>query len=255
MRRCLHHAMASFLALLLLAACGSEDTGAADKNKPSPSGSSASTASTTESEPADTKELPAQSAVNDAMLRLSDLPKGFSVDADAESEIPDSELATSTNDTCSQMLQVMEDTGPLDEAPRTGNVDYEASEFGPYVEHMIGIWESGDEAAGAMKDSRQFVDSCQSWNETAKDGTKSSFAASALRFPEMGDETIALTIKADISGKGFELSLAVAAALVRVGNGITLVDVTSVKTYGGDSAGLDLEALTRTAVERLSEVI
>jgi hypothetical protein len=199
-----------------------------------------------------TKPLPSQGQVDRATLKLADLPTGYAPDPDPDE---DDTTTSSSNPKCTALLEKTDanekDPSSLSNAPRKAKSAFQADEFGPFLAHSVGIWESDAGPKKGMDTFRELIATCRSWNQTDKDGSKAKITLLALSFPKLADETIALRMKVDLTGS-IKITLTADVVAVRKANGISLF---TYARFGPADSKIELESLVRTTVERLDKLV
>jgi hypothetical protein len=240
-------AAASLIAALSLTGCSGSDR--ADTAATTSSG--ATSAAPKQDKPK-TKPLPTQAQVDKAMLKVTDLPTGYAVDPDPDSD--DDSASQSSNPKCTALLEKTDakkkDASSLGNAPRKAEAAFQADDFGPFVSHNVGVWATDDGPKKGMDSFREVISTCRSWTETDKDGTKAKITLSALSFPKLADETIALRMRLELSGP-LKITANADVVAVRKDSAISVVTYTRI---GPADSKIKLEPLVRTTVDRLDDL-
>ncbi len=170
---------------------------------------------------------------------MQDVPTGYAVDPSPSSN--------------------SDKSGPCQKAPISASipsvakveVQFTKSQVGPFLLEQL-VSYSGDGAQRAYEAAKQLFSTCTSWTTTGTDGTATSFTASALSFPKLGDQTLALRLNGDDSSTQVALDL----VAVRKGNVICVVaGLGTTSILGSNSVDPAVLATTaRTAVNKISAV-
>jgi hypothetical protein len=173
-----------------------------------------------------------------ALLTLEDMPTGWA----REKPAPDSDDPLVTPDRCSGILNALHKQGkPLARA----NASFNAGGFGPQLEESVTSWPKSQ--LPILEELTDAFRQCPQFTSTSKDGSSATFQASGLSFPNVGDRTLALRLKAKSDGIDFVLDLIY---IAKGNNGITLV-VSGLQPLGGAT----LESLARKAVAHLDAAV
>jgi hypothetical protein len=168
-----------------------------------------------------------------ALLTLEDMPTGWV----QEKPEPDDDDETVTPKRCAAVFDAIVEQDPLAEAEAT----FSAGDFGPSLEHSVSAWPSS--RVPALKQISQALGQCPKFTSTSKDGTTATFQAAGLSFPNLGDRTLALRLKAKSDG----LTIVVDVVYVAKGNNAIALLVSGLQPLDGAT----FEKLARTAVTRL----
>jgi hypothetical protein len=169
-----------------------------------------------------------------ALLTLDDMPTGWAQDRPD----PNTDDPSVTPDRCSAILNALNGQGrPLARA----NASFNAGGFGPQLEQSVTSWPKSQ--LPILKKLTDAFRQCPKFTSTSKDGSSATFQAGGLSFPNVGDRTLALRLKAKTDGIDFVLDLVY---IAKGNNGITLV-VSGLQPLGGAT----LESLARKAVAHL----
>ena len=153
-----------------------------------------------------TTEQAPPSAMDSVVVRLQDLPSGWTVSAPDEDEDDD---------------EICNDQDPFNlvEPVEEAESNFEQGIFGPFLSSIAGRYASTDDAQGVLDALADAVDQCQTFTDTNEDGTETTYTFSALSFPNVGDGTYAARLSAD----GPFGSLALDFALARVDDAVVAV--------------------------------
>ena len=122
----------------------------------------------------------------DGLLRLEDMPTGWTEEAVADEDEDEGGGAAGL---CG--VQPLDEVAAIDRADRR----FAAGDLGPLLDQLVAVFEDG-EAAEAMGSVLDALDDCDEWTEEAEDGPV-TFRPSPLSFPGFGDETVAVRISAE----------------------------------------------------------
>jgi hypothetical protein len=184
--------------------------------------------------------------IKDALIKLEDLPSGYTEDRELISDDSEDDKLTAGSKKCESLnstLNADESVKPFGE----GEVGFKESEFGPFVGESVSSFKGSrvEDGMGKLKDAFK---TCKKFETTAKDGTKTKFSVSQMSFPSLGDDTIAVKMTASepTFGMSFDLSL----VAVRIDqNVVMMLNFGIGKALGGQK----FEKLTRLAVERIDQ--
>ena len=199
---------------------------------------------------ASTKEAPAKKAgepltkeqAEAALLTTQELPTGFSQDdsvIEDEDEGDDTEDLTSP-EVCGKLFSALDDASsePLVKAER----GFTGSSF-TMLQQVVASHEK--EPAAQLDAVAGALTKCNEFTSTDADGVETAFSSSSLSFPNLGDKTLAVRMKAE--SEGMEMTIDVIS--IAVGQN-------SVSLLTGGLAPIDgakLEEVARTAVEKLEK--
>ena len=184
--------------------------------------------------------------IKGALLKIEDMPSGYTKDADLISDEGDEDEFTSGSPKCKQLMNTLdsdEEEKPFGE----GEVGFKESDFGPFVAESVSSFK-GDRIKDGMGKFREAFESCTVFTTTDKDGAKTKFKVAQMSFPKLGDDTIAvkMSAKEPTLGMSFDFSL----VAVRVDQNVILMLNFGV---GRALGGQKFEKLARLAVERINQ--
>ncbi|HEV2768420.1 MAG TPA: hypothetical protein VGV63_12030 [Acidimicrobiales bacterium] len=188
--------------------------------------------------------------VEQALLTLEDMPTGWMTSPDAGEE----------DEGAAEFCDGLDISN--DEPDAEAEASFEGSEIGPFVSHVVGRFDGG-EAEKRFAELRQAIDECGEFDTTDEDGNTVTGQLSAVSFPELGDESLAVRLSGTVTTVADpdfgELEFPMAADLVffRQGDAVAglfhiAIDATA---FGGGGGGLDstiTEDLARKAEEKLT---
>jgi hypothetical protein len=183
--------------------------------------------------------------IKSALLKIEDMPSGYTKDPDVISDDED-EDEFSGSPKCKRLMNALdseEDEKPFGE----GEVGFKESDFGPFVAESVSSFK-GDRIKNGMGKFREAFESCSTFTTTDKDGAKTKFKVAQMSFPKLGDDTIAIKMSAKEAtlGMSFDFSL----VAVRVDQNVVLMLNFGVgRALGGEK----FEKLARLAVERIDQ--
>lgn len=181
--------LASVLALISTA-CGGEDR-----------------AQTLEAEPT---EVPAEQVVTDeatlrqALLTIEDLPTGWTTAAEEEG-------ATEEEPAPCGIEPTEEETTSVEE-------HFQKGELEDQLMVSVSAFDNAGDAEAALQEFRTQLQNCREWEDTDDEGTHFAWALSPLSFPNLGEETVAFRVSADITGneEGFEITASMVGDMIVV---------------------------------------
>ena len=187
--------------------------------------------------------------VEEALLTLEDLPTGWTTSPDA------GEADEGAAQFCAGLD--MSDDEPDAEA----EASFQRSEMGPFVSHVVGRFDGG-EAEKRFAELREAIDECGEFDTTDEDGNTLTGRLSAVSFPEVGEESLAVrlsgtvTTVADPDFGEREFPMAGDLVFFRQGDLVAgLFHITiDASAFGGGGGGLDstiTEDLARKAEEKV----
>jgi hypothetical protein len=183
-----------------------------------------------------------EAQIKAALLTVQDMPTGWAGQK-PEPEGDDNDVIEPQE--CQAALDAIEDmTGGKPKAK--GNAAFnKGGPFGVTIEQ--GIESYADEIPdGALQKVAATFSKCPEFTSTDAEGTKTEFTVSALSFPNLGDQTLALSLVG--TSEGFTVYLN-AVSVVMGHNTVGIV--------GGGLVGMnaeELETITRKAVEKVEKV-
>ena len=147
----------------------------------------------------DGDDRPEDDLAQSLLLQIEDMPVGWTtsdlhIDDDEEEDDDDLFIC---------------DTPPIDEQLQaTGGAEtsFEQSQLGPWVEQLVAVLESQDDAEEAMEWFRDAF-TCAEWHTENDDGQPVVWRLSPLSFPVVGDETFATRASVDSGGFTFDVDL------------------------------------------------
>jgi hypothetical protein len=130
-------------------------------------------------------------------------------------------------------------------------VQFAGGQAGPFLFEQL-VSYSDDGAQRAYNAAKELFASCTAWDAVEDDGTTTSYTTSALSFPQIGDETLALRLSGDADVASVVLDI----VIVRQGDIICIVaGAGSTSILGVTSVEpADLEATARAAVAKVADL-
>ena len=191
-----------------------------------------------------------QAELSAALLRVEDLPHGYTLQPIPESPPDESDTSGQGGgvEPCSDVFDQLRGGEPALGAIAAGSAEVEFSkgDDGPFLQQ--GLLSSGDRAGlhAAVEAFRQLPKVCGEFSENDQQGTF-TMRLSPAQFPALGDESVAVRLDATGTSEAATIALGGYLVLIRVGAtvcilihfGIPNVDVT------------ETEAVARAAVARL----
>lgn len=186
------------------------------------------------------QQLTAEQA-EDALLSVRDLPTGWVLADDEKEGEPDGEVDVVRPERCARILDPME--GDSAEPAAEADVMFHRGDLaGTRLVQSIDSYEE-PLAGDLVTDTTEALEECSEFTMVDDQGKRTRVDASAMSFPKLGDETVALHVA--LEQDGVELTTTV--VIVAVGhNALTLVG----GGYGGVPAE-QLETIARAAVDKL----
>lgn len=189
--------------------------------------------------------------VEQALLTLEDMPTGWTTSPDAGED----------DEGAAEFCDGLDITD--DEADADAEASFEESEMGPFVSHAVARFDGAGDTRFAQL--RQAIEECGDFETTDEDGNTLTGRLSAVSFPELGEESLAVrlsgtvTTVADPDFGELELPMAGDLVFLRQGDVVTglfhlAIDATA---FGGGGGGLDstiTEDLARKAAEKLTRL-
>jgi hypothetical protein len=202
----------SLLVLVLALACGGNDSDRATTvNQPTAEVSPTVSAKTSLT----------SAALDQALLKIEDMPTGWTVDT-----------TTSSSNSASSGACGVRNALQRPERLTSADSQFTKGSLGPNLSETLTVYQAGtakrvwDEVTAVLK-------TCTEYTSTNADGTTITFKLTPLSFPKLGDDTFALRLTADVALFG---SASVDAIYVRYGDvfltvvhlsiGLTSVDTT-----------------------------
>lgn len=175
--------------------------------------------------------MPLEAQLSEALLTLEDMPTGWTTGPPVAAGGAGDLTLCGVEPQASPSAQV--------------RVGFQQSEIGPFVEQTVYAFPQG-EATQAMAEALAASESCSEWTETNEDGTQTTWRASLMAFPDVGDETLALRVSAEAPILG---TLTMDLVYVRRGDLVTGV---AHSTWGFAVDSEQTEAFVRRADEKLA---
>lgn len=170
-----------------------------------------------------------------SLLTLDDMPTGWT---QQKPDPDDDEDPTVTPKRCSAVLDAVDQQGkPLAEATAV----FSPSDLGPELDHTVTSWPRSQ--LPILKKLTDAFRQCPKFTSTSKDGSSATFEATGLSFPNLGDRTLALRLKAKTDGINLVLDVVY---IAKGNNGVTLM-VTGLQPLDGAV----LEGFAKKAVAHL----
>lgn len=192
--------------------------------------------------------------VEQALLTLEDMPTGWTTSPDAGED----------DEGAAEFCAELDFSEREDEPDAEAEASFEGGEIGPFVTHLVARFGDG-EAEKRFTALREAVDECGDFDTTDEDGTTITGQMSAVSFPELADESLAMRLSGTVTtaadGELGELEFPMAGDLVffRQGDAVAAVFHLAIDAaaFGGGGGGLDsaiTEDLARKAAEKLAAV-
>lgn len=229
--------------LLLATACGGGDSDRAETVS-TPAPDPTPTATPSPDDAAEDGESDAEPAdAEAALLRVGDLPTGWSTDPsdddDGDDDGPDDDGPDDGASLCDQDL--VDEFDAVSEA----SASFAAGNMGPFLEHLVAILDDG-QAEQALDRMLEALESCDEWTEDTEEGP-TTYRPSPLSFPTFGDQTVAVRI--DVENE--MVSGTVDMITWRRGDAVSVVIASAI--FDAPDAE-QLEEIVAAADERLGEV-
>ncbi|MCX9191614.1 hypothetical protein C3Y87_09340 [Carbonactinospora thermoautotrophica] len=198
---------AGFLAVgLLLAGCGGSSDRATTLPEQKPSQAAAQ----------GNKKL-TQADLQSALLTVTDMPTGFTVDTSTKSSENDDELSG-----CAAMDSVKKQDGPKAEA------NFTKGSFGPFVGEELALL-GEEQARKSMSMLNEVLAKCRTFTSKDDNGETVTVKLNTLSFPKIGDDTYALRVTLGSGG------IAVDADVITIRRGGVLILITNAQLGSPDS--------------------
>lgn len=228
--------VAAAVTVVVLAGCGSSSS-----SKPE-SGSRGTAPSTS------AKALRSPEQLRGALLTVADLPTGW---ASGMGQLSDNSDSSPQSDSmCPAAKNAFPDE--LDKSSNSGiSAEFNKAQLGPFVFEGL----TADENAKAILTTADAaLRSCvgQTWDETDKDGTKTTFTLAEVSMPKHGNQQVAYRITGNATGALVSVDLVV----VRVDRVVVAFAGMGVNTIlgGGQLDSAEFEHIVSTGVEKLTRV-
>lgn len=229
-------AAAGLVALLALAGCGSSSgkDAAGSGSRPRTSSGKPSEAPTTST--ASTDAIPTPERLRAALLVVSDMPAGWAAGLGSMDESSDAQSSPTDDFVC----PASKDKFPP-EFTSDGDLSapFNKGQFGPFVIEAVAAFK---DAERIFSQTKGVLSSCAGtrWEQTDKDGAKTTFDLAEMSMPAHGDEQFAYRL----SGTGEGAMMSIDLVFVREGKVVALVagiGITSI--FGGGQ--LDADEFTK----------
>lgn len=187
-----------------------------------------------------------QAQIDKALLTVDDMPSGWAVSEQEEEEEEADEDEVIEPEKCAEVLDAFE--ASTDEEPAAeGDIDF--SNGGPFGMQLTHTIESHEEplAGDQLVKVADALEACPEFTFTDAEGTVTKVKASAMSFPNLGDETLALSF--DMEVDEFEITMSV--VTVAIGHN-------TVSVLGGGFTGVpgkQMETISRKAVDKLEKTV
>lgn len=221
---------------LALAACGGGEDGS--------DGDRARTIAVPNSSAAEAPEEGGEETLTEAqleaaLLTVPDLPTGYTAAANDGEDDADDGDAAGANAECSERFEAL---GDAEGSVADAEANFEGG-LGVVLEQTLESFEDEDVLAQRFDDVVDVLSDCPSFITTDDTGATTELNISALSFPKLGDDTVALAVAGKSGGFDLRLNL----VLVRLGrNAMNLAQ-------GGLTADAAvLEQVARTGLDKLA---
>ncbi|MCC6388183.1 MAG: hypothetical protein IT302_12475 [Dehalococcoidia bacterium] len=215
--------------LTAAAACGGGQK-TADTVDPLPASTPNPTASVTAEAP---PAIPATDSLQKMLLRLDDMPAGWSNWPDDDNDDDDGWCGKPT-------------AARAVPSSARASAQFQQSDFGPFLAHTVTSYK-GDDARRAFDYNVDLLKDCRTWTEPDENGHLVTYTISPLSFPKLGDQTFAFRL----TMTPVPLVGLVTADAVYVRRGTIVSNVIAMALGPGGTSGVQLEALVRKAVDRI----
>jgi len=182
----------ALMVLLPLAGCGGSSSSDRAKTITPGAGSTSATASA----PAAAGKALTAAQLKAALITVADLPTGYKVDPDPSDD--DNSKTTSDNPECQKRFEALD---AKDSTAPSAEADFVGTSAGSVLQTKLIAASSEAEAKKKLSDFAVLLSDCPKLTLNDEDG-KTEVTFSALSFPNLGDETLALG--AEIKNAGFE---------------------------------------------------
>jgi hypothetical protein len=182
-----------------------------------------------------------------ALLRLDELPAGYSFSAE---QSPEPDVSPSRPTRCERLFEEFGNTSTLGDGTAGANAVFEKSAVGPFLQLELASYADAAALRRSLSTVRDAVGECGQFATTDPDGSKFTVQIAAVSFPALGDETAAF--KLDATGVSGETAVALSGFLVAVRVART---VCTIVHFGLPTVDLaETEQVARKAVDKLTPV-
>jgi len=191
-----------------------------------------------------------QAELSAALLRVEDLPDGYTLQPIPESPPDDSDTSGQGGgaEPCSDVFDQLRGGDPALSAIAAGSAEVEFSkgDDGPFLQQ--GLLSSGDRAGlrAAVEAFRQLPKVCGEFTENDEQG-RFTMRLSPATFPALGDESVAVKLEATGTSEAATIALGGYLVLIRVGATVCILIHFGIP----DVDVAETEAVARAAVVRL----
>lgn len=185
--------------------------------------------------------------IKKALIKLEDMPSGYSEDPDLISDEEDEDEITAGSKKCKELMSALDGKDRAEEPFGEGEVGFKQSDFGPFVGESVSSFK-GSQIKDGMEKVRDAFEGCKKFETTDKDGAKLKFRVAPMSFPKLGDDTIAVKMSGTESSFGMSFDFNLVAVRVDQ-NVVMMINFGIGKALGGQK----FEKLTRLAVERIDQ--
>ena len=188
-----------------------------------------------------------EAQIKKALLTVKDLPDGWSFSSEYGDGGGANLRTTSSDPGCAKLTAALSSDDEEDTSAGEADVTFSKGQYGPFLTQTVRS-KGGDDAVGSIKSLRSALKGCDYYTVTDPDqGVATNYTVSDLPFPALGDDTVAMTLRASSQGQSFDIPM----AIVRVDQ--SLVMLASFLIGKGMSAK-DFEAVARKAVKKVKAV-
>lgn len=223
-------------ALLGLAACGggSDSDRATTIDPPAASG-----ASSPEEEVEGGDKTLTAAQLKTALITVADLPTGYKVDPSPSDD--DDDTTKSDNPACQKKFDDLDAEDEKDDSVEA-EAKFEGPGLGTVLQESLESYEDEDQIKDRFEEVASVLSDCPHFTTTDAKGEKLDYTISALSFPKLGDETLAL----GVSVKTPDITAVANIVVVRLGRNVMFV------TQGGLTA--DVAALEQASRKGLAKL-
>lgn len=175
-----------------------------------------------------------------ALLQVSDLPTGYSLDTTPEAANAATTGTSGTSDECTKKFKALQ--GDEKTQAASADITFNAG-LGIVLKQGLESYDEEDKIDTRLAAVTDVLEDCPTFISTAKDGVETAFTVGVLSFPKLGDQTVALTI----TGKAPTFAISLNLVVVKLGRNILTVGQGGLST---DAAAL--EQAVRKGVDKLA---
>ena len=220
--------------LVATAACGSGDSGSSDRARTI---AAPSASAEPEAPEGDGDRTLTEAELTAALLTVADLPTGYTAVPASEDDASETEAEGD----CQRQFESLS-AAEGDEAA-SAKASFGGGGLGSVLEQGLESYEDEGTVEERFDNVVSVLSDCPTFSTIEEDGTTTDFTVTALSFPKLGDDTVALAI----TGTTPDFTIAINVAIVRLGR-----NVMSVIQGGLTADAAVLEQASRTGLDKLA---